>query len=250
MLIRAKGDEMATRMEMEGAGAGLRALPRLSWAPVIAGVLLALAAHVVLGLIGAALGFAAEPADSTALGAGAAIWALITPFVATALGAWLAVRMAGREDEAGSNLHGVMVWCIGLLAGAIFLAGTAASGAMAVGTAASGNAGVLRQLTGTSRPDLSTPANEARADDAGEAAAKAAGGAAMAGLCGLLGAFVGAGLGRRREGRGLGFRIAVRRTRPAEPPPFGSERGYPGTIRPDVRDREAPGAPPVDPYQH
>lgn len=242
---------MATRMETEGAGPELRALPRLSWAPVIAGVLLALAAHVVLGLIGAALGFAAEPADSTALGAGAAIWALITPFVATALGAWLAVRMAGRVDEAGSNLHGVMVWCIGLLAGAIFMAGTAASGAMAVGTAASGNAGVLRQLTGTSRADLSAPANEARADDAGAAAAKAAGGAAMAGLCGLLGAFVGAGLGRRRrEGRGLGFRIAVHRTRPAEPPPFGSERGYPGTIPPDVRDREAPGAPPVDPYQH
>src|SRR5512142_462653 len=128
---------MATRLEAEGMG--VRTLPRLSWGPVIAGVLLALAAHVVLGLVGAAIGFAAGPADSRAGGAGAAIWALITPFVATALGAWLAVRMAGREDEAGANLHGVMVWCIGLIAGAIFLAGTAASGTLALGTAASGN---------------------------------------------------------------------------------------------------------------
>lgn len=239
---------MATRMETEGAGT--RSLPRLSWGPVIAGVLLALAAHVVLGLIGAAIGFAAEPADSRAVGAGAAVWALITPFVATALGAWLAVRMAGREDEAGSNLHGVMVWCIGLVAGAIFLAGTAASGTLAASTAASGNAEALRRLTGASRADVAAPVAEARTDAAARTAAATAGGAAMAGLCGLLGAFVGAGIARRRgRGRGLGFRIAVHRARPDEPL-FGSGRGHPATIPPEVRDREPPGAPPLDPYQH
>ncbi len=237
---------MATRMETEGMG--VRMLPRLSWGPVIAGVLLALAAHVVLGLIGAAIGFAAAPADSRAVGAGAAIWALITPFVATALGAWLAVRMAGREDEAGSNLHGVMVWCIGLIAGAIFLAGTAASGTMAAGTAASGNADALRRITGTPRAQVSAPATEARTDAAAKAAAAMAGGAAMAGLCGLLGAFIGAGIARRRgQGRGLGSRIAVHRTR-TEETALPSER-Y-GTVPPEVRDREPPGAPPLDPYHH
>lgn len=238
---------MAARMETEGMG--VRMLPRLSWGPVIAGVLLALAAHVVLGLVGAAIGFAAEPTGSRALGAGAGIWALITAFVATALGAWLAVRMAGREDEAGSNLHGVMVWCIGLIAGAIFLAGTAASGTMAAGTAASGNADALRSLTGTPRAQVTAPTAEARTDAAAKAAAAVAGGAAMAGLCGLLGAFVGAGIARRRgKGRGLGFRVSVRRTH-AEEEVLPSERGY-GTIPPDVRDREPPGAPPLDPYHH
>ena len=73
---------------------GERALPRLTWGAVIAGVLLALASHIVLGLLGAALGFAAQPADSNAVGAGAAIWALLTPFVATLVGAWVACRMA------------------------------------------------------------------------------------------------------------------------------------------------------------
>jgi hypothetical protein len=235
-------------MEMEGTG--LRTLPRLSWGPVIAGVLLALAAHVVLGLIGAAIGFAAEPADSRAVGAGAAVWGLITPLVATALGAWLAVRLAGRDDEAGSNLHGVMVWCIGLIAGAIFLAGTAASGTMALGTAASGNAETLRRLTGTRRADVSAPVAEARADEAAKTAAATAGGAAMAGLCGLLGAFIGAGLARRRgEGKGLGFRIAVHRTR-ADERFLGAERGRAAPMPPEVRDREPPGAPPLDPYHH
>ena len=240
---------MATRMEMEGAG--LRTLPRLSWGPVIAGVLLALASHVVLGLIGAAIGFAAEPADSRAVGAGAVVWGLITPLVATALGAWLAVRMAGREDEAGSNLHGVMVWCIGLVAGALFLAGTAASGTMALGTAASGNAETLRRMTGTGRADLSAPANEARAEEAAKRAAATAGGAAMAGLCGLLGAFIGAGIARRREqGRGLGARIPMHRTATTSDPAFGSERAHPGAMPPEVRDREPPGSPPLDPYHH
>ncbi len=200
------------------AEAGGRVLPRLHWGAVIAGALVALAAHVVLGLVGAAIGFAAEPADSGALGAGAAIWALLTPFVATAIGAWIAVRMAAEFDAAGSNLHGVVVWAIGLLAGALFLAGTLASGAMSAGTMASGNAGAMRQMMGGRQAvDPNSPraqlGAERASDAAGKAAAAAAGGAAMAAIAGLLGAFAGASVARqRREGRGLGWRIAVHRT--------------------------------------
>ncbi|ACG73825.1 conserved hypothetical protein [Anaeromyxobacter sp. K] len=247
--------------EIEERGAGI--LPRLSWGAVIAGVLLALAVHVVMGLIGGAIGFAAQPADSGALGAGAAIWALLTPFVATLLGAWLAVRMAGRYDEAGSNLHGVMVWCIGLLAGAVFLTGTLATGAMAAGASASGNAGVLRQM-GLVRPNATPAQTEQSADRAGAAAAAAAGGGAMAALCGLLGGFAGAAVARRRErGRGLGWRIAVHRTHDvgagAEHPAglgatgaYGSDLGAGTRIPPAGREprTEIPGAPPSDPYHH
>jgi hypothetical protein len=256
---------------------GLRALPRLSWGPVIAGVLLALATHVVLGLIGAAIGFAAQPADSAALGAAAAAWGLVTPFVATLLGAWLATRMAGAWDTAGANLHGVMVWCIGLLAGAIFLTGTLAAGAMTAGTAASGNAGALQRLTGVNRGDVVGPGAAAnadrRADVAGEAAAGAAGGAAMAAIAGLLGAFVGATLARQRtQGRGLGFRIAIQRDRGEAQraeggAPYGRriesgagrryepERPVSAAARTEETTREVtrtegPGAPPVDPYHH
>lgn len=204
-----------------GTEAGGRALPRIHWGAIAAGVLVALAAHIVLGLIGAALGFAAAPADSEALGAGAAIWALITPLVASLLGAWIACRVADQRETAGANLHGVLVWCIGLIAGALFLTGTLASGAMTAGAAASGNVGALRSAVrgGSERVDPAAARTQAEAerseDAAGKAGAAAMGGAAMAAIAGLLGALAGAGLARARgtgQRKGLGWKIAVQRT--------------------------------------
>lgn len=260
------------------AGEGLEAgFPRLSWGAVIAGALLALAVHVALGLIGGALGFAAEPADSRALGALAGFWGLLTPLVGTALGAWLACRLAAREDEVGTNLHGVMVWCLGLIAGALFLAGSAASSAMAFGNAAGGNAGMVQRMLRDG--DTALGATEAAADQAAKRAATAAGGGAMAALCGLLGAFGGAALARSQrqgKGRGLGWRIAIQRTPRGdtgaragarleggrleepepragrEPPVHHSERAYPPMPEEQVRDvsrTEGPGAP-GDPVRH
>lgn len=251
-------------------GTGTRFFHRVHWSAVIAGVFLALAAHIVMGLIGAALGFAAEPADSEALGAGAAIWALLTPFVASLLGAWLAVRLSGEDrfavatdDKTNSYVHGVLVWCIGLVAGALFLTGTLATGAMTAGTAASGNLGPAERMVGRMGADRPvTPQAEARADEAGRAGAAATGGAALAAIAGLLGAVVGSGLAARRgKGRGLGWKIAIQRDehrreqayRGAEAPRYGTEAGYgtgaegsrvvgPGEVRPDV--------PSSDPYHH
>jgi hypothetical protein len=190
-----------------------RFFPRLHWSAILAGVLLALAVHIVMGLIGAAIGFAAAPADSEALGAGAGIWALITPFVATLLGAWLAVRLTGDEDRAGANVHGVLVWCAGLIAGAIFLTGTLATGAMSAGTAASGNlAAAQRTVQGDpAGAPAGTPTAEARQDAAGRAGAAAMGAAALAAVAGLLGAVVGSGLALRRGGKGRGWKIAIQR---------------------------------------
>lgn len=234
--------------------AGVRLLPRLHWSAIVAGVFLALAAHVVLGLIGAALGLAAEPANSEALGAGAAFWALVTPLVASLLGAWLAVRLSGEADKLGSNVHGILVWCIGLIAGAIFLTGTLATGAMSVGTATSGNLRAAERMMGAPGGPA---ADAARADQAGRAGAAAAGGAALAAISGLLGAVIGTGLATRKtKGRGLGWRIAIQRSEArregalsgteARPygPPYGAtpeSRGVPGS----------PAAgPPSDPFHH
>ncbi len=248
-------------MAVMGEATGGRTFPRLSWSAVIAGVFLAVAAHVVLGLVGAALGFAAEPADSGALGAAAAIWALVTPFVATLLGAWLACRMAdAHDDKRAANVHGILVWCIGLIAGALFLTGTLATGAMTAGTAASGTLGPAQRMM---RSDAGArPGSEARSEDAAKKAAAAAGGAALAAIAGLLGAVVGAGLSGRRAagGKGLGWRIALQRTDEARAArQMGDERGYAGTSTPyGAAPPRMPGAtagspeapPPVDPYHH
>lgn len=229
--------------------------PSLSWGPVIAGVLLALATHVVMGLIGGALGLAAEPADSRGLAVAAGFWALLTPFVATLLGAWLANRLAERRDEAGTNLHGVMVWAVGLVAGALFLAGTAMSGAVAAGRAVSTGARAAA-LLGAGPRDANTAGEEAA-----KRASAAAGAGAMAALCGLAGAFAGAGIARARwrEGKGRSFpwRIAIQRTdreddrRLAEGRYGRAEGAYPRAedeVR-DVSRAEGPGAPP-DPFRH
>jgi hypothetical protein len=247
-------------MGIESQAAGARTFPRPSWSAVIAGVFLAIAAHIVLGLVGAAIGFAAEPADSRGVGAAAAVWALVTPFVATLLGAWLASRMAAAgDDKRSANVHGILVWCVGLIAGAVFLTGTMAAGAVSAGTAASGNLGPAQRMfradAGAARPG--SRAAEARSDEAAKRAAAGAGGAALGALAGLLGAVVGAGLSTRRGGgRGLaGWRIERR--------PAGERAGQERYAATTTTHGEAPrvpatpagappdvGATPSDPYHH
>jgi hypothetical protein len=244
-------------MAVETQTAGARPFPRLHWSAVLAGVFVAIAGHIVLGLVGAALGLAAEPADSEGVGAAAAIWALVTPFVATLLGAWLACRMAGAADERAANVHGVLVWCIGLVAGALFLTGTLATGAMTAGTAASGNLGPAQRFMG-GEPARTPRSAEVRTEEAARRAAAGAGGAALAAIAGLLGAVVGAGLSSRRSrGRGFGWRLAIERREEAH----AGRGGAPGHERhagPATYGGAAPrapgapdaGPPPVDPYHH
>ena len=162
-------------------------LPRVQWGPVIAGVLCALAVQIVLGLCGVAFGFASAPA-----GGGpkvlAAIWAvLITPVAASFVGALVAVRIAGERLDAGAYLHGALVWCIGLIAGAIFLSGLASSGAMSAGAAA-GNM--------TLRSDMLMGGAQVR-DDTAKSAALGTSAAAVGALLGLGGALLGAAVGKQ-----------------------------------------------------
>ncbi|HEX9051383.1 MAG TPA: hypothetical protein VF841_12700 [Anaeromyxobacter sp.] len=249
----------------EAAPRGGFAFARVHWGSVIAGVLLALAVHIVMGLIGAALGIAAGPADSRALGVGAAIWGLITPFVATLLGAWLAIRLSGERDRTAGYVNGILVWCIGLIAGALFLTGTAATGAMSAGAAASGNLGpaqrVMSSMTGRGTPTRGE--TERGADQASKAAAGATGGAALAAIAGLLGAVVATGLGtgsRSGRRRGLGWRIALQRREERHEGAYAGDAGRYGeaTYRPpppaypsrDVGTGELPRDETTDPYHH
>src|SRR5512133_2222157 len=191
---RPTGEEnfMAVGTEAAGGSGGFGEFVRVHWGAIIAGALLAIGAHIVMGLIGAALGLAAQPADSKALGVGAAIWALITPFVATLVGAWLAIRLSGEHENASGYVHGILVWCIGLIAGALFLSGTAATGAMTAGTAASGNLGSAQRMVrgNVGQTNATRAQTEQSADEAGKAGAAATGGAALAAIAGLLGAVV------------------------------------------------------------
>jgi hypothetical protein len=162
-------------------------LPRIRWAAVIPGVLCALAIQIVLGLFGAAMGISAGPADSNEMGILGAIWSILTPAVASLVGAHVATRLASALHPAGAYLHGVLVWCIGLIAGALFLTGVLTGGAIGGGHALGAN------MRGR---DDAAP-QQTRAEQVGKSAAGASALAGLAALFGLAGALVGSMSGRR-----------------------------------------------------
>ncbi|HYZ90092.1 MAG TPA: hypothetical protein VE620_12410 [Myxococcales bacterium] len=161
-------------------------LPRIRWAPVIAGALCALAIQIVLGLFGTAMGISAGPSGSNEIGILGAIWSILTPAFASLVGAHVATRLASALHPAGAYLHGVLVWCIGLIAGAVFLTGVLTGGAIGGGRAVSGN---LRRDDGAFQ--------QPRAEQIGKSAAGASALAGLAALFGLAGALIGSISGRR-----------------------------------------------------
>ena len=230
-----------------------RQLPRVQWGPVITGVLCAIAAQIVLGLFGIAFGFASRPAASGGLGILAAIWELVTPIVASFIGAYVAVRVAGDRGIAGALLHGSIVWCIGLIAGALFITGSLASGAMTAGAAASGNVGVnaiTRHDTASNRMRA-----QSTASDAAKGAAAGTGAAGVAALLGLGGALLGAAAGRRTiTGKGAGRhrgRVATERPIDREYEASGVVYGEAGRVstRPPAAGGDI-GVPPDEPLHH
>ncbi len=90
---------------------------RVEWAPAITGAFGALAVAIVLGLFGAAFG-------RGGLAVLSGIWLVVTPLVAMFVGAAIAAVLADRRDAYAT---GIMVWCIGLVAGALLLVDTRAA---------------------------------------------------------------------------------------------------------------------------
>ncbi|TMA29252.1 MAG: hypothetical protein E6J78_02530 [Deltaproteobacteria bacterium] len=106
---------------------------RLDWSAIIGGSLIGWGALLFLSLIGMILGlsvldpFAARPARSN-LGAG--LWGAGAAVVASFIGAYFVVRLAGERRRAESLMHGAVAWglsmlCAGLIA--LFSSGAAPS---------------------------------------------------------------------------------------------------------------------------
>jgi hypothetical protein len=193
-------------------------LPQVRWSAIAAGVVFALAAHVCLGLFGAALGFAAQGAESRALGIAAGFWALISSFLASLLGASIACRMADAFETRAAWLHGLLVWAGGLVLGALFLSGTLAGTAM--GASYIWNGGVV--ANDAVRDAGPGAAIDGAARDA--AAASLLGGFAT--LAGLIGAITGILVAQR-----VADQPALRRRASATPglmPPMERRTDVPG----------------------
>ena len=94
---------------------------RLSWGAVVAGVVIAVAVQLVLGILGAGIGLTmVDPVEGTTPGAagfgiGAGIFWLITTVIALGAGGYAAARVAGVHDRFDALVHGLVVWGVTLI---------------------------------------------------------------------------------------------------------------------------------------
>lgn len=94
---------------------------RVSWGAIAAGAMVALTVYVVLALLGVALGIEAAVRGTGAdLGAGAAIYSIVSLLLAMFFGGWSASRLAVGESKTEAILYGVILWGV-LFAGMIWL---------------------------------------------------------------------------------------------------------------------------------
>ncbi|MFD1951693.1 hypothetical protein ACFSGX_13035 [Sphingomonas arantia] len=94
---------------------------RISWGAIFAGVVLAIAVQLVLGILGTGIGMTlVDPVEGTTPGAagfgiGAGIYWLITTVVALGVGGYAASRLAGAHDRFDGLVHGLVVWGVTLI---------------------------------------------------------------------------------------------------------------------------------------
>ncbi|KQM63145.1 MULTISPECIES: hypothetical protein [unclassified Sphingomonas] len=94
---------------------------RLSWGSVFAGVVIAVAVQLVLGILGAGIGLTmVDPVEGTTPGAagfgiGAGIYWLVTTIVALGAGGYAAARVAGVHERFDALVHGLVVWGVTLI---------------------------------------------------------------------------------------------------------------------------------------
>ena len=136
----------------------------VSWAAIVGGAVAASAATLVLVSLGSALGFASVSpwsgagASLTALGVGAAIWLVVTQWLASAFGGYLAGRLrtkwaAHQSDEVffRDTAHGFLAWGLSTMVVAwiaMSVAGGAANVAATVGAGAAVGAGQAADAAG------------------------------------------------------------------------------------------------------
>jgi hypothetical protein len=141
---------------------------RLSWGAIFAGLFVAIGLHLILALLGIAVGLTAlDPASADGpspggIAGGVGIWAAVSGLIALFVGGTITGRLAGILTRKDGALHGVILWAVStvmllwmvisgmgfLLGGAFNVVGQTASSAIgAVGAVAPEIAGPA--VTGT-----------------------------------------------------------------------------------------------------
>ncbi|MEH3105384.1 MAG: hypothetical protein PGN12_15970 [Sphingomonas phyllosphaerae] len=102
-------------------GVIVRAGRRVSWGAIFAGVVIAVAVQLLLGILGTGIGLSmVDPVEGTTPGAAgfgiaAGIYWLITTIVALGSGGYAAARLSGVTEKFDALSHGLVVWGVTLI---------------------------------------------------------------------------------------------------------------------------------------
>ncbi|MBB3475563.1 hypothetical protein [Sphingomonas sp. BK345] len=164
-----------------------RAGTRVSWGAIFAGVVLAVAVQLLLGILGTGIGLSmVDPVEGTTPGAtgfgiGAGLYWLITTVVALGAGGYAAARLSGVTERFDALVHGLVVWGVtliltlylltsavgGIIGGAFRTVGAVAG---AAGSTVGAAAPKVTQIAGIDQGDVRDEASAYLADAPGDPA--------------------------------------------------------------------------------
>ena len=93
-------------------------IANVSWGSIFAGVAIALSLHLLLNLLGLAIGAGViDPAQNdtptaSSLSMGSVIWVIVSGIIAAFVGAYVASRLSGRVVRSTGALHGLTSWAV------------------------------------------------------------------------------------------------------------------------------------------
>jgi hypothetical protein len=115
---RARGDSDAPHLSPVTPAEDARTIliNQISWAAVLAGVVIALTAQLLLNLLGIGIGLAmvdpsaANNPDPKTFSIGAGVWWAVSGIIAAMIGGYAAGRLSGRPKESTAGWHGLIAW--------------------------------------------------------------------------------------------------------------------------------------------
>ena len=145
---------------MATAGDDIRtiAVNQISWGAVFAGVVVMLAIHIILNLLGLGVGTAVldpgtgDNPDAETFSGVAALWWTLSGILASLIGGYVAGRTSGTPDESSAGYHGVAAWATTILVIFFFLTSS-------VGTVVGGFYGTLSGIAEQAAGDEGDGAN-------------------------------------------------------------------------------------------
>jgi hypothetical protein len=109
------------------------AMRRISWAAILAGIIIVLVVQLSLGLFGIGIGASTidplqgETPTAFTFSIGAAIWWIVASMIALLAGGWVAGRLAGIPTQTDGLLHGLITWGAATVVTVYFLTSAAGS---------------------------------------------------------------------------------------------------------------------------